>query len=201
MTTDRHAQRLATLQALLTERGLDLAVLHYATDLYYYTGSTQPLYLLVPRAGQACLLARKALARIAEEAPALPLHPFAGSKELAAVFAQYPAARVGLTLDTLSAATFQRLRPCFAEAETVDIAADVRALRMVKDEEEIATLARAGNILSGLPALVRAHVTRRVTELELSAALEFFFRTAGHDLLIRSRREGVEMSACGICVA
>jgi Xaa-Pro dipeptidase len=201
MTTDIHAQRLTALQALLAERGIDLAVLQFATDLYYYTGSTQPLYLLVPRTGEACVLARKALARIEEEAPGYPLYPFAGSKDLAAVFGKYPAVRVGFTLDTLSAASFQRLLPFFPGAEVVDLAADIRALRMVKDEAEIAILTRAGHIMAMVPELVRTHLRPGVTELALSAALEYAFRLAGHDLLIRSRREGVEMSACGICVA
>jgi Xaa-Pro aminopeptidase len=195
------ADRMAALQAFLTARAIDVAVFSYATDLYYYTGSTQPLYLLVPRSGTPCVLARKALARIAEEAPGVALYPFTGSKELAAVFAQYPAARVGLTLDTLSAASYQRLLLFFGGAEVVDIAHDVRLLRMVKDNEEIGILRRAGKIISGVPALVRSTLKHRISELELSAALEFFFRTAGHDMLIRSRREGVEMSACGICVA
>ena len=63
-------ERLLKLQALLAQRELDFAVLCFATDLYYYTGSVQPLYLLVPRAGEPCLLARKSLSRIREEVPA-----------------------------------------------------------------------------------------------------------------------------------
>ena len=77
--------RLAKLQKFLAGQELDCAVLHYATDLYYYTGSVQPSYLVVPRDGEACLLARKSLTRIREEVPQLTLHAFEGSRELTAI--------------------------------------------------------------------------------------------------------------------
>lgn len=196
--------RLAKLQALLVEREVDLAVLQYATDLYYYTGSVQPLYLLVPRDGQPCVLARKALTRIAEEAAQLPLRPFGGSKELASILAEMggaAATRIGFTLDTASYALVQRLQRLVPQAEVVDISWDIRTLRMVKSAEEIAILARAGVVMEQVPALAQSYFQPGCTELELSAVLEYAFRLQGHDALIRCRREGVEMSGCGVCVS
>lgn len=196
--------RLQKLQAMLARREIDLAVLQFATDLYYYTGSVQPLYLLVPQTGDPCLVARKALTRITEEAPQLALSAFGGSKELAAIAERLggtTAQRVACTLDTASSATVQRLARLFPQAEIVDCSWDMRTLRMVKDAEEIGILARAGQILAHIPALVREHFRPGITELELSAALEHAFRLQGHDMLIRSRREGMEMSACGVVSA
>jgi Xaa-Pro aminopeptidase len=197
-------ERLARLQAVLAAQQIDVAILQFATDLFYYTGSVQPLYLLVPPAGEARILARKAISRIADEAPQLPLHPFSGTKDLAAILRAagvQDAKRVGFTLDTASYVSVTRLLKLFPGAEPVDLSWDVRTLRMVKSEDEIAVQARAGEIMRRVPELVRAHFRPGITELELSAALEYAFRLAGHDLLIRPRREGVEMSACGICVA
>jgi Xaa-Pro aminopeptidase len=84
-------------------------------------------------------------------------------------------------------------------AAIVDLAWEIRTLRMVKAPEELAILARAGAIMTQVPALVRAHFHPGITELALSAALEHAFRLNGHDALIRCRREGVEMSGCGVC--
>jgi len=196
--------RIAKLQALLARREVDLAVLSYATDLYYYTGSVQPLYLLVPRQGAARLVARKALTRIQDEAAHLPLAAFGSSKELGAIFQAMgasAAARVGFTLDTISYASVQRLQRLFPQAEIADLSWDIRTMRMVKAPEEIAVQARAGEILNQVPEIVRATFRPGITELELSAALEYAFRLQGHDMLIRCRREGVEMSACGVCSA
>ena len=195
--------RLHKLQDLLTEHKADLAILHYATDLCYYTGSTLPLYLLVPQRGEARVVARKALARIAEEVH-LPLSAFSSSKEMAAIFADAgagQASRVGLTLDTLSYNTVERLQPLFPRAELVDLAWDVRALRMVKSPEEIAVMARGGQAMAGMAELIREHFRPGMTELELSAALEYALRLQGNEMVIRCRREGMEMAGCGVCTA
>ena len=160
--------RVRKLQDLLARREIDLAILHYATDLCYYTSSTLPLYLLVPRWGEPRVVARKALARIAEEVPHLPLFEFSSSKEMAAVFAEAgagEAARVGLTLDTLSYNTVQRLQPLFPRAEMVDLAWEIRCLRMVKSPEEIAVMARGGRIMGQMAELIREHFRPGITEL------------------------------------
>lgn len=204
MTTDFSAEwpgRLHALQVVLAQREIDVAILQYATDLYYYTGSVLPLYLLVPREGDARVLARKAVAQL-EADVRLPVQAFSGSQELAAIFAAAgvtSAARVGFTLDTAAYATVQRLQRFFPQAEIADLSWDIRTLRMVKSPAEQVIMRRAGALLAEVPALARAHFHPGVTELELSAALEHAFRLRGHDALIRCRREGVEMSGCGVC--
>ncbi len=201
---DSLAARMLKLQALLAQRELDFAVLHYATDLYYYTGSVQPLYLLVPREGEASLLARKSLSRLQTEVPFLTTHPFDGSQELIAALdatGVRAARRLAFTLDTASAASVQRFQRLCPQAEIVDCSWELRQLRMVKSAEELAILARSGEIMTQLPELVRAHFSAGISELALSAALEYAWRRQGSDALIRCRREGVEMSGSGVCAA
>jgi len=196
--------RLRALQALLDQRDVDLVVLQYATDLYYYTGSVEPSYLLVPRRGAARMAARKALERIQQEAGQLPLQAFASSAELAAIFAGAgagAATHVGLTADTLSYASALRLHKFFPQADIVDLSWDIRTLRLVKSEEEIDIQRRAGQMMAQMDEQIRAAFYPGISELALSAALECACRAQGHDMLIRCRREGVEMSGCGICVA
>jgi Xaa-Pro aminopeptidase len=72
---------------------------------------------------------------------------------------------------------------------------------MVKSPEEIAVFTRAGWVMEQLPEMVRRAFRPGMTELELSAALEFGLRLQGHGTLFRCRREGVEMSAYGVCAA
>lgn len=48
-TTDELVSRIRTFQAHLAELGVDFAILNQNSDLYYYAGSVQPLYLVVPR--------------------------------------------------------------------------------------------------------------------------------------------------------
>jgi Xaa-Pro aminopeptidase len=192
--------RIARLQQTLAAREIDLAIFTANADIYYLSGSVQPLYLLVPRVGAPFLLARKAIGRIAEESR-LPVHAFVGTKDLLAILdatGVRGARRVGYTLDTTAFATVERLRGLFPEAETADVSWEARALRMVKDADEIAIFRRAAGVMAELPARLRRLFRPGMTELELSAALEYEHRLAGHDSLIRLRREGTEMSAHGV---
>ena len=196
--------RLERLQAFLQQNNIDLAVLSFSTDLYYYCGSVQPLYLLVPRRGQAFVLARKALERIEGEIAPLRLHPFTGTRDLLALFTRVGlvgAKRIGFTLDTVSYASVQRMQRMFPGSELVDLTWELRMLRTVKMAGELEIMARAGEILTHVPEWTAEYFRPGMTELELSAALEYAFRRHGHDALIRCRREGVEMSGCGVCCA
>ncbi len=194
--------RVQKLQAYLAGDEIDLAILSQNSDILYYSGSMQPLYLCVPAAGEPFALARKATTRISADAPHLALEPFAGGRDLAAILARRSltgARRIGLTLDTLSHASANRLAKLFHEAELTDIAWDIRMLRIVKSESEIAIQRRAGEIMARVPDIVAATLEPGMTELELSAVLESYFRLNGHGVTIPCRREGVDAVAFGVC--
>ncbi|HYH04952.1 MAG TPA: aminopeptidase P family N-terminal domain-containing protein, partial [Bacillota bacterium] len=53
--------RIGKLQQLMGQMQVDLAILNQSPDLYYFTGSVQPLYLVVPVSGKPLVLARKAV--------------------------------------------------------------------------------------------------------------------------------------------
>lgn len=194
--------RIESLRGLLTRDGTDVAILSQNSDIFYYSGSIQPLYVVVPASGDAFVLARKGLTRVSSEVTHIDVEPFAGGKDLAAVFARRgltDAKRAGLTLDTLSYASATRLQKLFPNAELKDIAWDVRLLRMVKSEAEIAIQRRAGEIESKVPDIVRSALQSGMTELELSAIIESYFRLNGHGIIVPCRREGVEAVAFGVC--
>jgi len=194
--------RIRALQTYLTGSEIDLAILSQNSDIYYYCGSMQPLYLVVPAAGESFAVARKATTRITADAPYLPIESFTSGKDLAAIFARRNltgARRIGLTLDRLSYVSTNRLAKLFADAELTDIAWNVRMLRAVKSESELAIQKRAGEIMAKVPDIIRAALEPGVTELELSALLESYFRLNGHGVVVGSRREGVDAIAFGVC--
>lgn len=201
---EEFSERLQRLQSLLAGEGADLALVTENADLYYFTGSVQPAYLAVPAAGAPVLLARKALARIAEEAGALALEAFTGTRDLQAALQRHGLAgarRLGLTLDTLSYASVLRLQRLFPGAEPVDLSWGIRMLRAVHSPAEIALQARAGAVMGGIPDLLRAAFRPGMTELELSAEIERYLRRHEHGALLRVRREGGELAASGACTA
>lgn len=198
------AERIHKLQNMLCGKGIDLAILSQNTDIYYYTGSVQPLYLMVPASGEPVILARKAITRISEEVPQITLEAFSGTKDLVDIVGRHKlvgAKQIGFTLDTMPYASVARLLRIFPGTEIVDISWDLRMLRVSKSEAEIAIQKRAGEILARVPEEAIANFHPGMTELEMSAAIENYFRLNGHTSLVRSRREGVEMSGFGVLSA
>lgn len=196
-------ERMRRLQRHLAGKDIGLAVLTQNSDLYYYTGSVQPLYLLVPADGEPLVLARKAITRIREEITHIRSEAFAGTKDLTAILDMYGPSRskrIGLTLDIVSYATVTRLMRLFPNAEVADISWDIPMLRAVKSEAEIAVQARAGGVMARVPEIVREAFRPGMTELELSAALEHYLRLSGHGI-IRFRREGIEVALFGVLSA
>jgi Xaa-Pro aminopeptidase len=194
--------RIDALQRVLLAKGLDWAIINANADLYYFAGSVQPLYLLIPARGDSFMLARKGISRIAEEVRHLKLEPFSNGKEIAVILNKYGVAasrKIGLTLDAISYATVQRLQKNLGTAQLEDISLAIRSLRMVKSAAEISVQLRAAAILAKVPELVQSYFQPGMTELELSAILENYFRLNGHSTLLRCRREGVEMAGYGIC--
>jgi Xaa-Pro dipeptidase len=202
-TAAEFAGRLARFQQLLAEKQVDLAILNQSPDLYYFTGSVQPLYLVVPATGEPVIMARKAIARIQAEAAQLPCEYFRNTRDMARIVNEYGwrrARRLGFALGNTAYATVDRWLQLVSGAAPVDLANELRFLRMVKSEAEQAIITAAGRIIAGIPKVAREAFRPGMTELELSAAIENYLRLSGHGGIIRNRREAVELGG-GVCAA
>lgn len=196
-----YAARLSRLQDELAAREIDVLAITVNSDLLYYTGSVNPLYLLVPASGEPLLLARKGIERIGGEVPFLPCRAFTSGSELRELVSagiRGPARKLAYTLDTTSYATVQRLQQLFPGAKLVDWSWEMRTLRMVKSAEEIDAFRRAAEVPARLPEILKAHFCPGITELELGVEVERALRLGGHSGLIRCRREGIELSGGGV---
>ena len=194
--------RISALQAYLASKQIDVAIISENSDIFYYAGSVQPLYVVVPAVGKPFALARKAITRISAEIEHMDIEPFAGGKDLAAIFSRHGLSgsqRIALTLDTISYASATRLQKLFPQGTIEDIAWDLRMLRVAKSESEIAIQRRAGEIMAKVPEIAKASLEPGMTELELSALVESYFRLNGHGVIVRCRREGVEAIPFGVC--
>lgn len=196
-TTAEYTARLIKLRGILREKNIQLAILNRNTDLYYFSGSVQPSYLFIPAEGAPFVLARKALSRIREEACHLQLEAFSGTPDIKKIIAAHGLSglqRIGYTLDATTYATTARWQQIFAGTETFDLSPDIRLLRAAKSAAEIALMEKAGRIMAEMPKLIQTHFHPGMTELELSAALEYYFRLNGHGGIVRCHSEEVEMN-------
>jgi len=201
ISPNEFAVRREALRKILAEKQIDLEILNVNSDLYYYTGSVQPLYLFLPAQGEPFVLARKAIDRIHQEIDPLAFEPFFSTQDLVRIIEKRgltSTSRIGFSLDMTSYSTVTRLQRLFGQAEVVDISPDIRRLRMVKSEAEIAIQRKAGEIIAGIPDIIKSDFQPGMTELQMSAALENYLRLNGHAVLIRLRREGIETNGFGV---
>jgi Xaa-Pro aminopeptidase len=191
------APRIHRLQDVIRDRGLSGAILFYSRDIYYYTGTAQPAYLVVlpgdymlfVRRGYDIALRQSGLEaeRIQDErnprAIARRMFPGAGTGE-----------KVGTELDILTVPHARSLSQALGERELVDIAEDVLGQRMVKDALEIASIRKACSAVHAGHLATVSTLHPGISELELAAAVEHAQRLAGHEGYIFVRLPDFVMS-------
>ena len=192
------AKRLVALQGLLQKHEIDVAIIRQNADLFYFAGSVQDGYLVVPGQGVPVFLVRRDAQRAAEQSPVRPIMPLASVKDLPpAVWdacGSRTIKRVGLELDVLPANTFFFFdEKLFPKQQLIDVSGAVRRVRMVKSSWEIGMMRKAGEISRRVAEAVPEVLREGMTELELSIALEMVARRAGHLGLIRLRGFNMDM--------
>jgi Xaa-Pro dipeptidase len=189
--------RVAVLKESLAKEGLSLALIRQAADLFYYTGVLVDGFLAVAPEGEPLLLVRRPQSRIQEAAAPWPLARYRDVKELPALLSKggLPSqGAVGLELDVMPALFYQRLQEqVFPQQPIQDLSPLVRRQRMVKSAYEIQQLRRAAAILDRVHQTAPELLKPGLTELELSAALEYRLRVLGHEGLVRVRNWDLEI--------
>ena len=180
----KFARRINRLQEAIRDLGLAGAILFYSRDIYYYTGTSQPAYLVVLPDDYRLLIRRGydiarresglAAERIQDErkpqVTMARLFPGPGTGE-----------KVGTELDMLTVPHAQSLCRALGGRQLVDLSAAVLQQRMVKDAGEIESIAKAcAAIQAGHLATVSC-LRAGLSELELAAAVENAQRLAGHE--------------------
>ncbi len=189
--------RVGHLQGLLSAKGIPLALIRQPADLFYYTGTVADGFLAVPAAGEPRFLVRRPQDRLAAAAIPWELVFYSDIRELPALLdgmPMPPAGPLGLELDVLPAALYLRLEnQIFPERSFKDVSPLIRQQRMVKSAYEIGQIRRAAAILDEAVAAVPEILRPGLTELELSAAMEYRLRLLGHQGLIRVRNANLEI--------
>ncbi len=188
--------RAAALQQALTEADLELALVRQGADLFYYTGTLVDGFLAVsPQAGPL-LLVRRPQERTVAAPPAWPQVFYRDIKELPEILADaglQPQGAVGLELDVMPAALYQRLQKLLPQQALTDVSPLIRRQRMVKSPFELAQQRRAAAIMAQAYERVPELVKPGISELEVSAAMEYHLRVLGHQGLVRVRNRDLDL--------
>jgi Xaa-Pro dipeptidase len=191
------SRRIARLKELMAPNGIGLALIRQPADLYYYTGTVADGFLAVPVEGEPKFLVRRPQDRLAAGDIPWELAFYSDFGEIPALLDELSIPRtgpLGLELDILPAALYLRLHhKIFPGVSLRDISPLIRQQRMVKSAFEIQQIRRAAAILDQTLAEVPGLLRPGLTELELSAALEYRLRLLGHQGLIRVRNFSLEI--------
>ncbi|MCD6526658.1 MAG: aminopeptidase P family protein [Desulfuromonas sp.] len=186
-------QRIAAMQGMLVEKGLDGALFIFPIDVYYFTGTRQNGTLWVPTSGEPLLLVRKSLERARQDSPLPDIRPFPASREFAAVLPE-GAGKIGMTFDVAPAQQLNFYNKLLPGRELVDISALNRELRSVKSAYEIEQLKRSGTELSSIFTQVPQFLQAGMRELDLAAEFEYRLRKTGNEGYVRMRAFNQELS-------
>ncbi len=188
--------RVRKLQENLASEGVGLALIRQAADLFYYTGTLVDGFLAVKPQAPPLLLVRRPQSRMAAAPPPFSVAFYKDLKDLPTLLSQAglaPQGGLGLEMDVLSAAFFTRLQQLFPQEPIRDISPLIRRQRMIKSAFELAQLRRAAAIIDRAYEDVPGILRPGLSELELSAALEYRLRVLGHQGLIRVRNWDLEL--------
>jgi|UniRef100_A0A7V6DR76 Xaa-Pro aminopeptidase len=191
------SRRTALFQEVLAAKGIGVALIRQAADLYYYTGTVADGFLAVPAQGSPLFMVRRPQDRLA--ATEIPfdlafyndLGEIPGLLEARSLPCTGP---LGLELDVLPAALYLRLHSkIFPGIAIQDVSPLIRQQRMIKSAYEIEQISRAAAILDEAYATLPELLRPGLTELELSATLEYRLRLLGHQGLVRVRNYSLEL--------
>ena len=192
--SDEISRRIKRLQVEMIKKEIDLAFVIQNVDLFYFSGSIQRGYLLVPSDGNAVFFVEKNYERAVEESP-LKCTQTSSLKALPGLVSEQGlrGTRVGFEFDVIPVALFNRIKTFFKDWETVDLSPEIKKIRSVKSEFEISQIKKAGQIVTHVFSEVRNHLRQGMTEAELDGILASLGRAMGHQGLLRMRGLNQEM--------
>lgn len=179
-----HHNRILVLQDHIRQRGLAAAFLHLSRDIYYYTGTAQPGWLVVTP-DRVHLFLRSGLGFALGQSTLAP-DQISRESNLARIIAAMVSGDTsklsfGAELDVMTVPQFQKLQASLGTDAITDISPLILSQRMVKDQSEIATIRKAAVALDAGHRAAMQHWRAGISELDASAIVENGQRRAGHE--------------------
>ncbi len=182
------AKRFQMIQAKMSELDLDFLLVNNRENLIYFTGLTQIecMAILIPRQGQPCAITLWLDAQFVRQQTGLETYGYVFPQDnLADSLVRHIRAggveqpRIGFERYFVPFAVYDALRQAFPEQGFVNASPLFYQLRSVKDEQELALMKRAGQIVAAGMAAAVERVAAGVSELEVLAEAEYAMLKAG----------------------
>lgn len=182
--------RKRQLQAYMEEQGIDVAIITSPTHVYYFTGfhcdpHERFLALAIDvRSGAETLfvplLDRLAAQQQADVSRIVAVSDTDNPYDTLRANTVQPSS-IGLEKNFVSLAAAERLTAIFPDARLHDLEPAILSLRMKKTEEEIAKVSASIALIEQVMAHAVKHAAIGMTELDLTAELEYQMKRLGAD--------------------
>jgi Xaa-Pro aminopeptidase len=176
-------RRIQGIQKRLGGAAVDAVLLNYSKSVYYFTGTTQPSFLIVSP-HEYHLLITKGIEHVPAETW-LPGEAFrsGGANDIEKILSKFGIRQgvIGMELDVLPVALYSKMAGMLPEFRIVDVSRTVLEQRKIKDETELAHLREAARILHAGHVRTMNVLRDGMTEFELTCEIEDAHRRAGHE--------------------
>jgi Xaa-Pro dipeptidase len=192
--------RISMLQEKIVSQDLAGVLLSYSRNIFYYTGTAQPSYLVV--LPEDCVLFIRSGFEFAVNDVFISQEKMKEERRLGNIYREIFAGlktahnRIGTELDILTVEQFKGFQNAFPDYDFVNISPAVFDQRKKKDLSEIERIRKACDTLhQGHEAVLDTlRVQTDITELELAAVMENAHRVAGHEGIFFIRQPDFFMS-------
>ncbi len=189
--------RIRLLQDKIQEKELCGALLFYSRDIFYYTGTAQPSYLVVlPE--DYFLFVRSGL-EFALNDVFIEKDKIRDERRLEIIYREIFSKlqtnkRIGTELDILPAEQFYGFKKVFTDYDFINISPFILEQKKRKDASEINKIKKACEAIDMGHKAVLTTLREGVTELEVAASVENAHRLAGHEGIFFIRQPDFFMS-------
>lgn len=189
--------RIRLLQDKIQEQELCGALLFYSRDIFYYTGTAQPSYLVVlPQ--DYFLFVRSGL-EFALNDVFIEKDKIRDERRLEIIYREIFSKlqtnkRIGTELDILPAEQFYGFKKVFTDYDFINISPFILEQRKRKDASEINKIKKACEAIDMGHKAALTTLREGVTELEVAASVENAHRLAGHEGIFFIRQPDFFMS-------
>ncbi len=189
-------ERIKSLQEKIKEHGLGGALLFYSRDVFYYTGTAQPSYLVI--LPEDYFLYVRSGFEFASNDVFIEKDKMREERRLENVFEEISSRlkgkKIATELDVLPAIKFLEFQKVFSGFDFVNASPLVLEQRKKKDAFEIEKIKQACEVMDAGHEAVLSFLEEGITELELAAAVENAHRLAGHEGIFFMRQPDFFMS-------
>lgn len=190
-------KRLILFQKALSKRGIHVALIFQNVDLFYFTGTIQRGFLVVPQEDEPLLFIQRDFERASFESP-LRTTKVKGLSAIKDLHVLKRARTIGLEFDVLPVDLYLRLKGILGDKEFLDVSQDILYLRSKKSPFELKQIKRAMEITEHMFFQAKLLIKPGMTEIELEAALQAEARKRGHQGWLRMR--GLNQEMCNVSI-